>query len=68
MGGPETFRRLRGLRPELPIIMMSGYTEQVVSSQFSDGSGPGITGFLQKPFMAEDLIAILKRFAEVTPT
>jgi CheY-like chemotaxis protein len=68
MGGPETFRRLRAVRPELPIIMMSGYTEQVVSSQFSNGTGPGITGFLQKPFMAEDLIAILKRFAEVTPT
>jgi PAS domain S-box-containing protein len=68
MGGPETFRRLRTLRPELPIIMMSGYTEQVVSSQFNNGSGPGMTGFLQKPFMAEDLIAILKRFAEVTPT
>jgi PAS domain S-box-containing protein len=68
MGGPETFRRLRSLRPELPIIMMSGYTEQVVSSQFNNGSGPGITGFLQKPFVAEDLIAILKQFAEVTPT
>jgi PAS domain S-box-containing protein len=63
MGGPETFRRLRALRPELPILMMSGYTEQVVAPQFS-GGGPGITGFLQKPFLAEDLIAVLRRFAE----
>jgi len=63
MGGAETFRRLRGSRPELPILMMSGYTEQVVAPQFS-GSGPGITGFLQKPFLAEDLIAVLRRFAE----
>ncbi len=63
MGGPETFRRLRALRPELPILMMSGYTEQVVAPQFST-SGPGITGFLQKPFLAEDLIAVLRRFAE----
>ncbi len=63
MGGAETFRRLRVLRPELPILMMSGYTEQVVAPHFS-GSGPGITGFLQKPFMAEDLIAVLRRFAE----
>jgi PAS domain S-box-containing protein len=63
MGGAETFRRLRALRPELPILMMSGYTEQVVAPQFS-GSGPGITGFLQKPFLAEDLIAVLRRFAE----
>ncbi|MDQ3223656.1 MAG: response regulator, partial [Gemmatimonadota bacterium] len=63
MGGAETFRRMRALRPELPILLMSGYTEQVVAPQFS-GSGPGITGFLQKPFMAEDLIAVLRRFAE----
>ena len=63
MGGAETFRRLRALRPDLPILMMSGYTEQVVAPQFS-GFGPGVTGFLQKPFLAEDLIAVLRRFAE----
>jgi PAS domain S-box-containing protein len=63
MGGAETFRRLREMRPDLPILMMSGYTEQVVAPQFNN-SGPGITGFLQKPFLAEDLIAVLRRFAE----
>jgi two-component system cell cycle sensor histidine kinase/response regulator CckA len=64
MGGQETLRRLREDRPELPVIMMSGYTEQVVAPQFS-GSGPGMTVFLQKPFLAEDLIGILRRVAEV---
>jgi PAS domain S-box-containing protein len=63
MGGVETFRRLRQTRPGLPVLLMSGYTEQVVAPQFSD-SGPGITGFLQKPFLAEDLIAVLRRFAD----
>ena len=63
MGGAETFRRLREMKPDLPILMMSGYTEQVVAPQFSN-SGPGTTAFLQKPFMAEDLIAVLRRFAE----
>jgi len=66
MGGAETFRRLREMKPDLPILMMSGYTEQVVAPQFSN-SGPGTTGFLQKPFLAEDLIAVLRRFAE-SPT
>jgi PAS domain S-box-containing protein len=66
MGGAETFRRLRQIRPDLPILMMSGYTEQVVAPQFND-SGPGNTGFLQKPFLAEDLIAVLRRFAESPP-
>jgi two-component system cell cycle sensor histidine kinase/response regulator CckA len=64
MGGQETLRRLREDRPELPVIMMSGYTEQVVAPQFS-GSGPGMTVFLQKPFLAEDLIGVLRRVAEV---
>jgi two-component system cell cycle sensor histidine kinase/response regulator CckA len=67
MGGQETFRRLREMRPDLPVIMMSGYTEQVVAPQFT-GSGPGLTAFLQKPFLAEDLMGILRQMAEVTPS
>ena len=63
MGGTETFRRLREARPELPILMMSGFTEHAVAPQVSDSS-PGVTAFLQKPFLAEDLIAVLRRFAE----
>jgi two-component system cell cycle sensor histidine kinase/response regulator CckA len=64
MGGAETLRRLRAMRPELPILMMSGYTEEDVTPQFGK-VGPGATGFIQKPFMAEELIAVLRRFAEV---
>jgi PAS domain S-box-containing protein len=65
MGGAETLRRLRALRPELPVLMMSGYTEQSVVPQFGD-LGPGPTGFVQKPFLAEDLIAVLRQFAEAS--
>jgi PAS domain S-box-containing protein len=65
MGGAETLRRLRAIRPELPVLMMSGYTEQSVAPRFGD-SGPGPTAFLQKPFLAEDLIAVLRGFAEVS--
>lgn len=64
MGGQETFRHLRKVRPNLPVILMSGYTEEVVAPQFT-GSGPGITAFLQKPFLAEDLITVLRRVMEV---
>ena len=52
------------MRPDLPVLMMSGYTEQAVAPQFSK-SGPGMTGFLQKPFLAEDLIDVLRRFLEI---
>ena len=64
MGGAETLRQLRALRPSLPVLMMSGYTEEDVTPQFGN-TGPGATAFLQKPFMAEELITILRRFAEV---
>jgi PAS domain S-box-containing protein len=64
MGGQETLRQLRAQRPRLPIIMMSGYTEQAVAPQVN-ASGPGITVFLQKPFLAEDLIGVLRPMVEV---
>jgi PAS domain S-box-containing protein len=64
MGGQETLRHLRAHRPQLPIIMMSGYTEQVVAPQVN-GSGPGATTFLQKPFLAEDLIGVLRPIVEL---
>ena len=66
MGGQETLRHLREHRPELPVIMMSGYTEEAVASQFSD-DGPGMTAFLQKPFLAEDLMDVLRRALAVSP-
>jgi two-component system C4-dicarboxylate transport response regulator DctD len=60
MGGQEALRQLRRSWPDLPVIMMSGYTEESVAPQFSD-AGPGLTAFLQKPFFAEDLIGVLRR-------
>jgi FixJ family two-component response regulator len=44
--------------------MMSGYTEEAVASQLTD-CGPGMTAFLQKPFLAEDLMDLLRRVVEV---
>jgi two-component system, cell cycle sensor histidine kinase and response regulator CckA len=64
MGGQETLLRLRTLRPDLPVVLMSGYTEEVVAQQLGD-SGTALTAFLQKPFQAEDLVAGFRRFTEV---
>ena len=36
MGGQEVFRRLRQTCPDLPVIIMSGYTEEAVAAQFSE--------------------------------
>lgn len=63
MGGQETLRRLREQRPRLPVIMMSGYSEEVVAEHFN-ADRSGVTCFLQKPFLAEELVGLLRRFAE----
>jgi PAS domain S-box-containing protein len=59
MGGSETLRLIRERRPELPVILMSGYTEQEVASKLLDESS-GAAGFLQKPFLPEDLTRVLR--------
>ena len=66
MGGQEVFRRLRQVSPDLPVIIMSGYTEESVAAQFSE-SGADLTAFLQKPFLAEDLIGVLRRVVKSAP-
>jgi len=62
MDGAETFRELRRLRPDVRVIMSSGYNEQEVSQQFV---GKGLAGFIQKPYqlktMAEKIREVLAR-------
>jgi PAS domain S-box-containing protein len=59
MGGSEALRRIRDRRPDLPVVLMSGYTEQEVVSKLVDSSS-GAAGFLQKPFLPEDLASVLR--------
>ena len=63
MGGPETVRLLRQRSPELPVVLMSGYTEQDVASKILDGLG-GAVGFLHKPFLSEDLSGVLRQISQ----
>jgi PAS domain S-box-containing protein len=51
MGGGELARRLAGERPELPVLFMSGYTDDEVAQR---GLGAE-QGFLQKPFTSDGL-------------
>jgi CheY-like chemotaxis protein len=63
MGGSEALRRIRETRPDLPVILMSGYTEQEVASKLLNGDH-GATGFLQKPFLPEDLASVLRHISQ----
>ncbi|MBI5949965.1 MAG: response regulator [Chloroflexi bacterium] len=47
LGGEETFRELRRIKPDIPVVVMSGYNEAEATEEFA---GKGIAGFIQKPF------------------
>lgn len=61
MSGEETFKAIHRLRPELPIVLVSGYNEQEVTEQFL---GRGIAGFIQKPFQLSELRDRLRALLE----
>ena len=50
MGGFDTWRELRHLRPNLPILLSSGYSEQALDPEQSRDP---LTSFLQKPYDRE---------------
>ena len=56
MGGEETFRELRRVRDDVPVILTSGYDEIETARRFTS-KGP--VSFLQKPFASDDLAAKL---------
>jgi two-component system cell cycle sensor histidine kinase/response regulator CckA len=56
LDGVATFRAMRTIRPDVPVILSSGYSEQDVARRFD---GEGLTGFLQKPFRLKDLKSVL---------
>ena len=57
LDGEGAFRELRILRPDVPVLLMSGFNEQEAINRFI---GQGLAGFLQKPFRLEGLRARLK--------
>jgi PAS domain S-box-containing protein len=45
--GMQTFAELRDIRPDVPVLLASGFDENELSQRFT---GQGLAGFLQKPF------------------
>jgi PAS domain S-box-containing protein len=57
LSGEESFRMLRDLRADVPVLLSSGFDEQEVAARFG-GLGPG--GFIQKPYRPEELVAAVR--------
>jgi DNA-binding NtrC family response regulator len=62
LDGNETLAELRRIRDDVPVVVMSGFSQHEVASQFS---GWEIAGCLQKPFSYETLDETLFRATEV---
>jgi DNA-binding NtrC family response regulator len=52
-GAEEAFLEMRRIRPDVPIVLMSGYDRNNAAQSFA---AHGISGFLRKPFELEDLV------------
>lgn len=52
MDGEQCFRELRLLKPDVRVLMSSGYNEQEVTQKFV---GKGLAGFIQKPYKLSEL-------------
>jgi signal transduction histidine kinase/ActR/RegA family two-component response regulator len=58
LSGLETFQRLKQIRPDVPVILSSGFNETEVARMFN---GEGIAGFIQKPYTIDALASKLKQ-------
>ncbi len=58
MGGEEAFTEMRRIKPEVKVLLSSGYNEQTATNRFA---GKGLAGFVQKPYT---LKKILSKIAE----
>jgi CheY-like chemotaxis protein len=47
LNGDQVFSELRRIKPEIKVILTSGYNEQDATQRFA---GKGLAGFIQKPY------------------
>jgi two-component system cell cycle sensor histidine kinase/response regulator CckA len=64
MSGPELAQRLRAGRPALPVLYMSGYTDDVLDAHELSREA---TAFLRKPFGNAELIAAVRGILDGQP-
>ena len=57
MSGEESLKHLRSIRPELLVVLSSGYNEMDATRRLT---GKGLAGFIQKPYSARRLAEQIK--------
>lgn len=63
MDGVAVFKELRKIRPDIAVLLASGYSEEAVAERFK---GLGLNGFIKKPFNLNCLVDALQRGSQGT--
>jgi len=61
MGGGETYDRLKGINPDIKVLLSSGYS---IDGQAEEILGRGCDGFIQKPFSIKELSQKLREILD----
>ena len=61
MGGFEAFQKIRKIRPDAQVVLVSGYSEERAAAELA---GLGLAGFLQKPFLPDVLVDLVRKVIE----
>jgi len=59
MGGPEVFAALKAIDPAVKVLLYSGYSNNSLAG-IDELLKRGVSGFIQKPFSAEDISIAIK--------
>jgi FixJ family two-component response regulator len=61
MGGQTLAERLRELKPDLPVLFMSGHPFDVNTKKLAEEEG---NGFIQKPFKPLEMAQMIRRMLD----
>jgi CheY-like chemotaxis protein len=61
MNGKDLYNQISGLNPDVRVLYMSGYTDDVIASQRVTGEGGG---FIQKPFSIQSLTTKVRKILD----
>ena len=61
MDGSKTFNKIREIRPDLPVILSSGYS---INGQAADVLKRGANSFIQKPFDLSRLLQVTRKILD----
>lgn len=63
MNGVELFKKMHEINPRVPVIICSGYTENLIQDKFH---GLTIAGFLKKPFTSQRLFEKIQDVTKIS--